>query len=138
MFLILQETGFQDQVLKSSSLSKKQAKKCKFIKARHLLDTSYLSRFKKETEILICFLGICEFFFGNSFVPILDIYKAYFRGCHTKEYKENECKRWLMLYSLWKKLLCLCALEFCNQVFLDLHYWWSEELCSQHLLLVGD
>ena len=27
---------FQDQVLKSSSLSKKQAKKCKFIKAQQL------------------------------------------------------------------------------------------------------
>ena len=36
MFLILQETRFQNQVLKSSSLSKKQAEKCKFIKARQL------------------------------------------------------------------------------------------------------
>ena len=36
MCLILQETVFQDQVLKSSSLSKKQAEKCKFIKARQL------------------------------------------------------------------------------------------------------
>ena len=60
---------FQDQVLKSSSLSKKQAEKYKFIKvdsflnnwhvsrfkklfnpcARQLLDTAYLLRFKKET-----------------------------------------------------------------------------------------
>ena len=36
MFLILQETRFQDQVLKSSSLSKKQDEKCKFIKAQQL------------------------------------------------------------------------------------------------------
>ena len=36
MFLILQETRFQDQVLKSSSLSKKQAEKCKFIKPRQI------------------------------------------------------------------------------------------------------
>ena len=36
MFLILQETRFQDQVLKSPSLSKKQAEKCKFIKTRQL------------------------------------------------------------------------------------------------------
>ena len=73
MFLILQETGLEDQVLKSSSLSKKQAEKCKFIKARQLLDTSYLSRFKKETEILICFLGIRECVFGPSFLLTLDI-----------------------------------------------------------------
>ena len=32
MFLIFQEIVFQDQVLKSSSLSKKQAEKYKFIK----------------------------------------------------------------------------------------------------------
>ena len=36
MFLILQETRFQDQVLKSSSLSKKTSWKCKFIKTRQL------------------------------------------------------------------------------------------------------
>ena len=36
MFLILQETRFQDQVLKSSSLSKKTSWKCKFIKAWQL------------------------------------------------------------------------------------------------------
>ena len=36
MFLIFQETVFQDQVLKSSSLSKKQAEKFKFIKTWQL------------------------------------------------------------------------------------------------------
>ena len=66
-----------------------------------------------------------------SFLTTLDIYKAYFRGRHIREYKENICKRWLMPYSLWKKLPRLCALGFCNQVLLDLHRWWSEEHCSQ-------
>ena len=65
-----------------------------------------------------------------SFLTTLDLYKTYFRGRHIREYKENECKRWPMSYSLWKKLLRLCALGFCNQVLLDLHCWWSEELCS--------
>ena len=67
-----------------------------------------------------------------SFLTTLDLYKAYFRGRHIREYKENICKRWPMPYSLWKKLLRLCALRFCNQVLLDLQCWWSEELCSQH------
>ena len=80
MFLILQETVFQDQMLKSSSLSKKQTEKCKFIKARHLLDTSYLSRFKKETEILICFLGIRECVFRTSFLLTLDIQRDCFKS----------------------------------------------------------
>ena len=66
-----------------------------------------------------------------SFFIILDIYKTYLRGRHIREYKENICKRWPMFYSLWKKLLRLCALGFCNQVLLDLHCWWTEELCSQ-------
>ena len=61
--------------------------------ARHLLDTSYLSRFKKETEILIYFLGIHECVFGTSFLLTLNIYKAYFRDHHVREYKENICKR---------------------------------------------
>ena len=36
MFLIFQETVFQDQVLKLSSLSKKQVEKYKFIKVQQL------------------------------------------------------------------------------------------------------
>ena len=70
-----------------------------------------------------------------SFLTTLDIYKSYFKGRHIKEYKENTCKKWPSTNSLWKKLLCLCALEFCNQVLFDLHYWWSEEFCSQQYLL---
>ena len=77
------------------------------------------------------FLPMLKYLFRISFLTILDIYKAYFRGHHIREYKENICKRWPKPYSLWKKLLRLCALGFCNQVFLDLHCWWSEELCSQ-------
>ena len=63
MFQILQETLFQDQVLKLLSLFKKTSSECKIIKtrqlhlsslrklffiqcARQLLDTYYLSRFK--------------------------------------------------------------------------------------------
>ena len=42
-----------------------------------------------------------------SFFTTLDLYKAYFKGRHIGEYKENECKRWSMPYSLWKKLLRL-------------------------------
>ena len=67
-----------------------------------------------------------------SFLATLVIYKAYFKDHHIREYKENICKRWPMFYSFWKKLLRLCALRFYNQVLLDLHHWWSEELCSQH------
>ena len=66
-----------------------------------------------------------------SFLTTLDIYKAYFKGHHIREYKENTCKKWPKPCSLWKKLLCLCTLGFCNQVLLDLHCWWSEELCNK-------
>ena len=47
MFLILKEIRFQDQVLKSSSLSKKQAEKCKFIKTRQLARQLHLSSLRK-------------------------------------------------------------------------------------------
>ena len=43
-----------------------------------------------------------------------------------------------MPYSLWKKPLHLCALRFCNQVLLDLHCWWSEELCNQQSSQAGE
>ena len=72
------------------------------------------------------------------FFTTLDIYKAYFKGRHIREYKENTCKKWpSALFSL-KKILHLCAWEFCNQMLLDLHCWWSEEPCNQHLLQVGE
>ena len=57
MFSILQETKFQDQVLKSSSLSKKQAEKCKFIKAwqlaRQLAWQLYLSSLRKLFQLSV-------------------------------------------------------------------------------------
>ena len=83
-----------------------------------------ISRF----EIRPCLMYLCKV----SFLTTLDIYKVYIKGRHTREYKENTCKKWPMLYSLWKKVLCLCALGFCNQ-----HCWCSEELCIQHFLQVG-
>ena len=52
-----------------------------------------MSRFKKETEILICFLRIRECVFGNSFLLTLDIYKAYFRGRHIREYKGKHMQK---------------------------------------------
>ena len=105
--------------------------------AWQLLDTSYLSKFKKETEILICFFGIRECVFGTSFLLTVDIYKTYFRGRHIREYKENECKRWWCFILSERSYCIFCTLGFCNQMLLDLHCWWSEELCSQHLLQVG-
>ena len=121
--------------------------------ARHLWTDSYLSRFNEARQILSIkvsievmgihisrsdFRSMFMYLCGVSFLTTLDIYKAYFRGRHIRKYKENSCKKWPMPYSLWRKLLRLCALGFCNQVLLDIHYWWSEELCSQYLLLVGD
>ena len=47
MFLILQETRFQDQVSKSLELSEKQAEKWKFIKAWQLARQLYLSSLRK-------------------------------------------------------------------------------------------
>ena len=107
---------------------------------------SYLLRFNEAQQILSIEVSIKNYenqFFRSDFWPMLiylcrvsflktlDIYKAYFRGRHIREYKENTCKKWPMSYSLWKKLLHLCTLRFCNQVLLDLHCWWSKELCSQ-------
>ena len=107
---------------------------------------SYLSRFNEARQILFIEVSIENYenqFFRSDFRPMLmylcrvfflttlDIYKAYFRGRHIREYKENTWKMWPMPYFLCKKLLRLCALGFCNQVLLDLHCWWSEELCSQ-------
>ena len=76
---------------------------------------SYLSRFNETQQILsikvsIEVTGIQLFRFDFrpmlmclcrvSFLTTLDIYKAYFRGCHIREYKENICKRWPMPYFL--------------------------------------
>ena len=42
------------------------------------------------------------------FLTTLDIYKAYFRGHHTREYMENTCKKWpSTLFSLKKAIVSL-------------------------------
>ena len=69
-------------MLNPSSLFKKSSKECKFIKARQLLNTSYLSRFK-NFRIQSDFLGIREYFFGPSFLLTLDIKKDYFKSRQT-------------------------------------------------------
>ena len=122
------------------------------LKLNSCLTDSYLLRFNETQQILSIkvsienyeiqisisdFRSMLTYLCKVSFLIILDIYKAYFKGHHIREYKENICKMWPMLYSLWKKLLHLCALGFCNQVLLNLHCWWSEEFCSQYLLQVG-
>ena len=105
-----------------------------------LIDTIYRDIYRelRNSDFQIWFWPMLMYLCRVSFLTTLNIYKVYFKGCHIREYKENMCKRWLMSYSLWKKLLRLCALGFCNQVLLDLHCWWTEELCSQHLLQVGE
>ena len=107
---------------------------------------SYLSRYNEAWQILFIevsiknyknqflrfdFQPMLMYLCRVSFLTTLDIYKAYFKSCHIREYKENNCKRWPMPYSFWKKLRRPCASGFCNQVLLDLYCWWSEELCSQ-------
>ena len=93
MFLILQNTRFQDQVLKSSSLSKKTSWKCKFSKARQLARQLHLSSLRKmfqpsvlntyltlpicrglrNSEFWYDFLGIRECVFELSFLLTLNI-----------------------------------------------------------------
>ena len=89
IFLILQETKFQDQVLKSSSLSKKIRWKCKLIKARQLHLSSLRKLFQpsvldncltppiyrglRNSKFCSDFLGIRECVFGHSFLLALDI-----------------------------------------------------------------
>ena len=110
------------------------------------LTNSYLSRFNEARLILSIevsienykiqisrsdFQPMLMYLCRVSFLTTLDIYTVYFKAHHRREYKENTYKRLLMPYSLWKKILHLCALRFYNQMLLNLHCWWSEELCSQ-------
>ena len=89
MFLILQEARFQDQVLKTSSLSKKTSWKCKFIKARQLHLSSLRKLFQpsvldtcltppicqglRNSEFWYDFFGIRECVFEVSFLLTLNI-----------------------------------------------------------------
>ena len=80
---LLQETTFQDLVLKPSSIFKKSSKECKIIKARQLVDTFLtppicwglrISDFNSDI------LGICEFVYGLSFLLTLNIKKDCFKS----------------------------------------------------------
>ena len=112
--------------------------RCSLTLSWHLLDTLSVELYEIQffrydfRPMLMCLCRV-------SFVTTLDIYKAYFRGCHRREYKENICKRWPMPNSLKKKLLRLCILGFCNQVLLDLHCFDEvKNFVANNLLLVGD
>ena len=142
MCLMLQETRFQVQVLKPCKSIQESSEKVLHFKTRQLLDRYYLSSSIAAWQILFIenykiqisrfdFRPMLMYLCRVSFLTTLDIYKSYFKGRHVRKYKENTCKRWPMPYYLWKKLLCLCALGFYNQVLLDLHCWWSEEFCNQ-------
>ena len=72
-----------------------------------------------SAHVDVCVLG---FFSCNP--RYIYIYKAYFKSHLTR------IRRPRVLFSLWE-VTCLYAIRFCNQVLLDLHYWWSEELCNQ-------
>ena len=75
-----------------------------------------ISRFK-IWPMMTCLIRI-------SFLTTLVIYKAYFKSHQVRKQRPRT-------YILCVKLLSLYALEFCNQVLPNPHYWWSEELCSQ-------
>ena len=59
-----------------------------------------------------------------SLSTTLVIYKAYFKSHWV-------WKQRLRTHILCEKLLCLCALRFCNQVLPNFQRLWNEELCSQ-------
>ena len=130
MCLILQETCCSSLVLKPWRLNQETSEEKLFTKAgqitQHLRTVSstdsYLSRFNEAQQILSIevtgiqifrsnFRPMLMYLFRVSFLTTLDIYKAYFRGRHIREYKENTNKRWLMPYSLLKKLLRLLRLR---------------------------
>ena len=67
--------------------------------ARHLLDILSVELYEFQIfrfDFQPMFMCLCRV----SFLTTLDLYKAYFRGCHIWEYKENICKRWPKPYSL--------------------------------------
>ena len=73
---LLQETTFQDLVLKPSSLFKKSSKECKIIKARQLVDTCStppICRGLRFSDFSSNFLRIRESVYGPSFLLTLDI-----------------------------------------------------------------
>ena len=83
------------------------------------------------------YIHIPMYFCRVSFLATLDIYKDYFKGV-IKWCKNNTCKKCLSPSFSLKKLLRLYKKGFVTIEHPDLHCWWSEELCSQHLLQVGE
>ena len=125
-----------------------------FIKARQKLDTyiyrdlcfilnSFVSIENYEIQISkSVFHAYPSYLCRVSFLTILDIYKDNFKGrlrwCNLMQ-SDYSLKLWpeiiflkfSLIHLFLKELLCLCTLGFCNQVLLDLHCWWREEICSQ-------
>ena len=80
---LLQETTFQDLVLKPSSLFKKSSKECKIIKSRQLVDTCStppICRGLRISDFNSDFLRICDSIYGPSFLLTLDIEKDCFKS----------------------------------------------------------
>ena len=92
------------------------------------------------------FTHIYEYLCRVSFLTTLDIYKDYFKGhlkwCNLMQ-SHCACKLWPETkFSLVHHILCRSYYAFTPRDFVtkelpDLHYWWIEEFCSQHLSQVG-
>ena len=76
------------------------------------------------------FWPMLKYLYKVSFLTTLDIYNPYLKGRHIC----RKCPS--SLFSL-KNLLCLYTKGFVTKEFLDLHHWWTEELCSQQPLQVA-
>ena len=121
-------------------------RKCCSLKLDRSLCKSFLSRFNVEAQhklylsritksdfldlITRISLSICVRFLFSQ----LDIYKDYFKGRHKVMQKNNTCNKCPSSPFSLKKLLHLYTKGFVTKELPDLHCWWSEELCSQHLL----
>ena len=146
MGLRLQETCCSSQVLKPWRSDQETSEEELFIKARKQsqqkdfyrdlkskLDRSSTQAVSVKTYEIrnskFDFRHMLVYLYRVSFLITLDIYKAYFKG-------RCVCRKWpSSLFSL-KKLLRFYTKGFVNKELPDLHHWWIEELCSQHLLQV--
>ena len=150
--LIFKEQEFKSSIGTMQICPRNKQRSADSLKLDSCSTDSYLSGFNETRQILSIKVSIENYgnqFFKSDFQPMLiylcrvsflttlDIYKAYFRGRHIRKYKENICKRWLMPYSLWKKLLRLYTLGFCNQVLLDLIVDEVKNFTAKNLLQVG-
>ena len=143
MFLILKETRFQDQVLKSSSMSKKTSWKCKFIKARQLAQELicrgfWISKFWSD------FLGIRDHVFGLSFLLTLNIYKDCFKGLQSVHKWHKHWANSVQANCDQRRIFCPSSSLSLEEVVVYLHrrvlwpniflifiVWITEELCNQ-------